>query len=301
MRELLLRLVKYSYRSNAVILLIIIAACKPEGEYNTERAAAPTEDAAIRTQLITDPAPDTVEGMVWIGGGVIEQGGQKMEIAGFYIDSTEVTVAEFRRFIEATDYQTEAESYGWSGVFNRNTQRWEPVEGATWQYPEGPDQPKAADNEPVTQVSWKDAVAYAEWVGKRLPSETEWLWAATQRGQQQYFNWGNELLPNGKYPANWWQGVFPYEDTGDDGFLGVAPVASFPPDAQGLYDIAGNVWEWTTDRRYPSDTNNPNPEMVIKGGSFLCADNYCAGYELASRQFTPKDSGLDHLGFRCVR
>lgn len=280
---------------------VLWLGCKndPSTAVKEEAPEVTPEPVPVAEKSAVAPAP--VEGMVWIQGGRLQREGRTAEIPNFYIDQTEVTVAQFREFIEATGFKTEADAYGWSGVFNRKTQTWDPVEGANWEYPKGPDQPKAKEDEPVTQVSWNDAVAYAKWAGKRLPSESEWLWAASQRGEQMFLNWGNELLPDGKYMGNWWQGIFPYEDTGDDGFLGIAPVKSFPADANGIYDFGGNVWEWTTDQRYPNDQSNPNPEMVIKGGSFLCADNYCAGYELDSHQFTPKDSGLNHLGFRCVK
>lgn len=279
---------------------ILLGACKSESKTTTEETSTEIPEPTPVVEK-TSVAPAPVEGMVWMPGGQLQWEGQTVDFSGFHIDETEVTVAQFREFIEATDFETEAEAYGWSGVFNRKTQTWDPVDGATWEYPKGPKGPKAKNDEPVTQVSWNDATAYAEWAGKRLPTEAEWLWAASQRGEQVFLNWGDELLPDGKYMGNWWQGIFPYKDTGDDGFLGISPVKSFPPDANGLYDIGGNVWEWTNDLRYPNDQANPNPEMVIKGGSFLCADNYCAGYELNSHQFTPKDSGLNHLGFRCVK
>ncbi len=283
-----------------LILLILFSGCKNEGS-TVEEAVETNSPTPAPTAVKNDVPPPPIEGMIWYQGGSLQREGRVADINSFYIDATEVTVEQFREFIDATGFQTEADAYGWSGVFNVKSQTWDPVEGANWEYPKGPDAPRAADNEPVTQISWNDATAYAKWAGKRLPTEAEWLWAASQRGEQPYLNWGNELLPDGKYMGNWWQGIFPYEDTGDDGFLGIAPVKSFPPDANGLYDIGGNVWEWTNDLRYPNDQANPNPEMVIKGGSFLCADNYCAGYELDSHQFTPKDSGLNHLGFRCVK
>ena len=224
-------------------------------------------------------------GMVWIG---------QADGGGFYMDITEVTTGEFAEFIEATGYVTEADSFGWSGVFSKASQTWEPVTGANWAYPLGPDKPAAAPDEPVTQVSFKDARAYARWAGKRLPTEEEWMYAATQRGQYSNFPWGEEMLPDGAYRGNWWQGPFPYADEVLDGFPGVAAVAQFPAAANGLYDMAGNVWEWTASERPQTG------EAVIKGGSFLCSTSYCTGFNLQQRQFTAKDSGLNHLGFRCV-
>ncbi|CAH1000467.1 Formylglycine-generating enzyme [Neolewinella maritima] len=223
-------------------------------------------------------------GMVWIetpGGG-------------FWMDATEVTTGEFATFIAATSYLTEADSFGWSGVFSTEQQAWLPVEGANWQYPLGPDQPMALPEQPVTQVSLKDARAYASWAGKRLPTEAEWMLAATQGGQHTDFPWGEEMLPGGKYLGNWWQGPFPFADEVLDGFPGIARVKQFPAAANGLYDMAGNVWEWTATERAATAEN------VIKGGSFLCSTSYCTGFNLQQKQYTAKDSGLNHLGFRCV-
>ena len=229
-----------------------------------------------------DSAPDS--SMVWISDGD----------AGFWMDATEVTTADFRRFVEATNYRTEADSFGWSGVFDLREQNWVPVTGANWEYPLGPGQDPAHSDDPVTQVSLRDARSYADWAGKRLPTEAEWIVAATQNGTRQDFPWGEEMIPDGEYLGNWWQGPFPYNNLGADGFPGVAPVKSFPPAENGLYDISGNVWEWTVTPR------STTGEYVIKGGSFLCATNYCTGFNLQQKQFTAADSGLNHLGFRCV-
>ncbi|PPK86698.1 sulfatase modifying factor 1 [Neolewinella xylanilytica] len=214
---------------------------------------------------------------------------------GYWMDATETTTAQFARFIEASGYRTEADSFGWSGVFSLETLTWVPVNGANWQYPLGPDAPAAAPNDPVTQVSLRDALAYAEWAGKRLPTEQEWMYAANQGDGDQEYPWGKEMLPEGEYLGNWWQGPFPYRNEVRDGFAGVAPVQSYPPSGNGLYDISGNVWEWTTSQSPHSQ------ERIIKGGSFLCSTSYCTGFNLRQRQFTPPDSGLNHLGFRCVK
>jgi sulfatase modifying factor 1 len=234
------------------------------------------------------PPVDIPEGMVWIVGDGENQ-------PGFLMDATEVTTAAFGAFIEATNYVTEAEEFGWSGVFNTDSLGWLPVDGATWKYPQGPDSSAAAPDHPVTQLSLRDANAYADYLGKRLPTEEEWMWAASQGGQYPKYPWGKEMVPNGKYPGNWWQGPFPYEDQVLDGYPGIAPVKSFPPAGNGLYDISGNVWEWTATQK-PSTR-----ESVIKGGSFLCSTSYCTGFDFRQRQFTPADSGLNHLGMRLVR
>lgn len=222
--------------------------------------------------------------MVWI-----EQPG-----GGFWMDRTEVTTAQFREFVEASGYRTEADSFGWSGVFDKAQQSWTPVDGANWEYPLGPSGAAATPDQPVTQVSYRDALAYADWAGKRLPTEAEWMWAATQGGKYRDFPWGEQMLPEGQYRGNWWQGPFPVADEVRDGYPGIAAVAQFPAADNGLYDMAGNVWEWTA-------TDRPaTGESVIKGGSFLCSTSYCTGFNLQQRQYTAKDSGLNHLGFRCI-
>ena len=258
-----------SLRLTLLLSLVVFSLTRCEVEHTVEEPSATA-------------APDS--SMVWIPG----------EVGGFWIDATEVTTADFRRFVEATDYQTEADSFGWSGVFNLEEQTWVPVNGANWEYPQGPDQPAARPDDPVTQVSLRDARTFAAWAGKRLPTAAEWTRAATQNGRNREFPWGEEMLPDGEYLGNWWQGPFPYENLGADGYPGIAPVKSFPPAENGLYDISGNVWEWTVSQRPATG------EFVIKGGSFLCATNYCTGFNLQQQQFTAADSGLNHLGFRCV-
>lgn len=234
------------------------------------------------------PPTDIPEGMVWIAGDDAFQ-------PGFLMDATELTTAAFGAFVDETNYVTEAEDFGWSGVFNTDSLGWLPVDGATWRFPLGPDSSAAALNHPATQLSLRDVNAYADWAGKRLPTEEEWKWAASQSGQYSNYPWGEEMVPNGKYPGNWWQGPFPYEDNVLDGFPGIAPVKSFPPAANGLYDISGNVWEWTATKKASTK------ESIIKGGSFLCSTSYCTGFDFRQYQSTPGDSGLNHLGGRFVR
>ena len=232
----------------------------------------------------TAPPGAPSEGMVWIDGPE----------TGFWMDITEVTTAEFREFIETTGYRTEADSFGWSGVFALEELTWLPVDGANWEYPRGPESAPAAPEEPVTQVSLRDAKAYAAWAGKRLPTEEEWMYAAGQGDPEREFPWGDDIRPAGQYLGNWWQGPFPYRNDVADGFAGIAAVKSYPPTDNGLYDISGNVWEWTATERPATGEN------VIKGGSFLCSTSYCTGFNLQQKQFTAADSGLNHLGFRCV-
>lgn len=233
-----------------------------------------------------------------------------VEVDPFYIDEHEVTVAEFAKFVDEAKYLTDTERFGWSAVFDLKAGEWKRVDGADWRHPEGPE--SVADlKEPVCQISWNDANAYAKWAGKRLPTEGEFEFAARGGMDQKEYAWGDELKPRGKFLANWWQGNFPDKNTGDDGFLGRAPVKSFPPNGYGVYDMTGNVWEWCSDwydDGYYSESPKRNPpgpesgdERAIRGGSFLCAGNYCSNYRVAGRSHSTPDSSMNNLGFRCVR
>jgi formylglycine-generating enzyme required for sulfatase activity len=260
------------------------------------------------------------DGMVLLKGGEFRMGADAerpdeqpvhtVALKPFWIDTHEVTVARFARFLTATGYRTDAEKFGWSGVFDVKTGEWGKVDGADWRHPDGP-QSNAAPDEPVCQISWRDARAYAAWAGKRLPTEAEWEYAARGGLTGQRYAWGDELRPGGQPVANWWQGRFPDNDTGEDGFRQRAPAGSFAPNGYGLYDVAGNVWEWCADW-YAADyyQNSPpaNPagasngeERVIRGGSWMCAENFCSSYRVASRSHATPDSGLNNLGFRCAR
>ncbi|MEM9800399.1 MAG: formylglycine-generating enzyme family protein [Planctomycetota bacterium] len=300
--------------------------------------------------------------MGWDGddGRYDEQPSHAVRVEGFWIDETEVTNAQFRAFVDATGYVTTAEvAPKWEDlaeqlppgtpppppetlvpgalVFTPTDgpvdlrdffQWWRWVPGADWRHPEGPESSiEGKDDHPVVQVSWFDAVAYAKWAGKRLPTEAEWERAARFGQDGKPFAWGDELVPEGRHMANIWQGKFPFLNEETDGFPRSAPVGSFPPNELDLFDMSGNVWEWTSDQfrpdtyrrrvaglekgavvkdpQGPDSTADPrNPEAsdsrVQKGGSFLCHASYCSSYRPSAKMATPPDSGMNHLGFRCV-
>jgi sulfatase modifying factor 1 len=257
-------------------------------------------------------------------------------VEGFWMDEHPVTVAEFRRFVKATGHVTVAERpldpddypdadpamlVPGSLVFRSSRgpvdlrdfrNWWEYVPGTTWQRPEGP----ASDaytrgRHPVTQVAYEDAAAYAAWAGKELPTEAEWEYAARGGLDGAVFAWGDEFAPGGRMMANTWQGEFPWQNLLTDGYAGTSPVGTFPPNGYGLHDMTGNVWEWTRDRAdgdgaaespccAPDLGGDGIPRHVIKGGSHLCAPNYCLRYRPAARQFEAVDTSTGHIGFRCI-
>ena len=306
-------------------------------------------------------------GMVWIPGGEFTMGtddqesypyerpAHRVRVGGFWMDVTEVTNAEFKKFVDATGYLTVAEKKpDWeelkrqlppdtpkpaestlvpgSLVFSPPSftisledysQWWSWRNGTDWKHPEGAGSSiEGKDNYPVVHIAYDDAVAYCKWAGKRLPTEAEWEIASRGGREGQRFSWGNEFNPQGRFMANTFQGVFPSSNSGDDGFVGNAPVKSFPPNDYGLYDMIGNCWEWTSDyynvnyygelskkglainpkgASKPYDPNEPYAvKYVTRGGSFLCAENYCVNYRPSARQGSSFDSGMSHIGFRCV-
>lgn len=279
----------------------------------------------------------------------------EVTISSFWMDQSEVTNAEFRQFVEATRYVTTAEKKpDWetlkrelppdtpkpdekmlvpaSLVFTPTdhsvslddySQWWKWIPGANWRHPRGEKSNlNGLDQHPVVHVSWDDANAYCQWTGKRLPTEAEWEWAARGGFADHIYPWGNEPIDTGKIKANTWQGEFPYKNTVKDAFYYTSPVKSFPANPYGLYDMAGNVWEWVSDWYRPDYyhslshqkiTNPKGPiksydpdepyaaKKVLRGGSFLCNEVYCSGYRVSARMKSTPDTGMEHIGFRCVR
>ncbi|MBI5775319.1 MAG: formylglycine-generating enzyme family protein [Verrucomicrobia bacterium] len=291
--------------------------------------------------------------MAWIPAGKFLMGsaeGQtdekplhEVELDGFWMDKTEVTNEQFEKFAKATGYLTIAERkpdprdfpgvplenlVAGSIVFmpppgevplHDHSVWWQYVPGANWRHPEGANSDlKGREKHPVVHVCWIDAMAYCKWSGKRLPTEAEWEYAARGGLAKEKFVWGGEQTPGGKWPANIWQGRFPNENLLTDGFRLTSPVAAFKPNGYGLFDMAGNVWEWCADWYLPdyyersAAKNPPGPDTsydpnepgvakrVTRGGSYLCVDSYCAGYRPGARMKSSPDTGLSHTGFRCV-
>lgn len=284
-----------------------------------------------------------------------ERPAHTVKVDGFWIDEHPVTNAEFEKFVKKTGYVTTAEQKpDWeqlkaqlppgtpkpdeaklvpgSLVFtppthpvplNNMAMWWRWVPGANWRHPEGPKSSlNGKEAHPVVHISWDDANAYAKWVGKRLPTEAEWEYAARGGLEGKRYPWGDEFKPNGKFMANTFQGQFPYHGVPEDGYLGTSPVKAFTPNGYGLYDMVGNVWEWTSDwyradvhsqlqnqgichnPQGPNDSFDPldiyASKRVIKGGSFLCNEHYCESYRPSARRGETPDSGTSHIGFRLV-
>lgn len=276
-------------------------------------------------------AADAPPGMVLIEGGSFLMGNGKgfphegpvheVVVDSFYMDTHEVTNAEFAEFVEATGYVTEAEEWGWSIVFAPEVEGgvrvpgaewWMKMDGADWRHPSGPGSSiDGKEKYPVVQVSWNDAAAYAKWAGKRLPTEAEWEYAARGGLKRKEYPWGDEFEVDGKLMTNIWTGRFPVYNDRKDGYAGLAPVGQFEPNGYGLYDMAGNVWEWCADwydPRYYGSSPKENPEgpergveRIQRGGSWLCADSYCLGYRVSHRNKSTPDSGTTNTGFRCVK
>ncbi len=335
------------------------ATAPAETHAHHEAVDAPVPATRVADTPPPGPAP---AGMVWIPGGEFAMGAvdphmtdahpiHQVAVDGFWMDASEVTNAQFAEFVAATKYVTvaertpRAEDYpgapaeslvAGSVVFappsgpvplDSMYRWWAYRQGASWRHPEGPGSSIASrENHPVVHVAYEDAEAYARWAGKRLPTEAEWEFAARGGLHNARYVWGDTFTPEGKVMANTFQGRFPDTNTGEDGFRATAPVKSFAPNGFGLYDMAGNVWEWVSDwyrpdlyrqraeaggivrnPRGPSESESFDPDepglvkRVMKGGSYLCTDQYCTRYQPGARGKGTPDTGTNHLGFRLVR
>jgi sulfatase modifying factor 1 len=233
---------------------------------------------------------------------------QEVIVQSFLIDKNLVTVNDFRNFVISTNYESEAEKFGNAIVFIDSINTWKLIDGATWEYPLGKSNPIAFDNHPVTQVSWNDALAYCEFCNKTLPTEVQWEYAASERGKKknQLFYWGNDLVINNKYMCNTWASGYPNSIGFQDGFKYTSPVGYYGANSLGIFDMAGNVWEWCYNWHLPyTGSNQIFPTELQgkaqRGGSFLCNPNYCHGFRLSARSATSPESSLFHVGFRCAK
>ena len=336
------------------------AAADPHASHTAAPSVSNSAAPRINT-LKASPAPGPAPaGMAWIPGGTFWMGCSDcgmpdtipvhlVSVSGFWMDSTPVTNAEFEKFVAETKYVTVAERrpdpkdfpsvpadklVAGSIVFTPPprpvsledfSQWWSYVPGASWRHPEGPSSTlKGLDRHPVVHVAWEDAVAYAAWAGKRLPTEAEFEFAARGGLDRNLYPWGNALKPDGRVPANIWEGHFPDANSRADGYFKTSPVTAFPANPYGLYDVGGNVWQWCADwyrsdfyrtfttpevpvpdPRGPESSFDPDEpgaaKRVTRGGSFLCSGEYCSRYLVGSRGKAEISSGSSNLGFRLVR
>ena len=309
---------------------VVSACCAPS------RGSAPVEQPA--GTVGSAPLPD--DGMVALRGGTFRMGtedGQgfpsdgegpvrEVTVRSLLVDRCAVSNDQFARFVADTGYVTGAEGFGWSFVFAgllpasarrqlRRAERapwWGAMPDTCWRAPEGPGSDlEGRGDHPVVHVSWRDAGTYAEWAGKRLPTEAEWEYAARGGLDQRRYPWGDELTPGGQHRCNIWQGHFPVKNTMEDGYRATAPVDAFPPNGHGLHNVSGNVWEWCSDwwsATFHVDGPRIDPigpptgdTRVMRGGSYLCHDSYCNRYRVGARSSNTPDSSGGNVGFRCVR
>jgi formylglycine-generating enzyme required for sulfatase activity len=353
MRLEYIRLVKKAvYVFSVALMLLIGSSC----EHKTDKASLEEHATEKIDGMVWIPGGTFMMGTDETDAYDHERPAHQVKVSGFWMDETEVTNEQFEKFVQATGYKTVAERKpDWADIqkqsppgtpkpadsllvagalvfnppgepvmLNDYTQWWRWLPGTDWKHPEGPESNlNGKMNLPVVHVSFQDAQAYCNWAGKRLPTEAEWEYASRGGKDEQRYAWGNELKFNGRFMANTFQGGFPNHNSKDDGFEMAAPVKSYPPNGYGLYDMIGNLWEWTNDwydvryfgqqaaakisidpqgpeRSY--DANDPYAiKRVTKGGSFLCADDYCVNYRPSARQGTAFDSGMSNVGFRCVK
>jgi formylglycine-generating enzyme required for sulfatase activity len=318
---------KYSSLLCCVSVLLLCLSTQTE-------ARPPASQPTVPAGMVLVAGGDFVMGTDGPPGMTNERPARHVQVDAFFMDEHDVTNLEFRKFVEATHYITTAEKpVDWEELKKQSPPGtpkppdeklkpgslvftppdhavdlrdmsgwWTWTTGADWKHPQGPDSNlDGKDDYPVVQVSWDDAVAYAKWAGKRLPTEAEGEFAARGGQEGTRYYWGNSLEINGKYMCNTFTGEFPFNNTAADGFAGTSPVKAFPPNGYGLFDMAGNVWNWTADA-YRENLNSPPDEFrrVIKGGSFLCSASYCESYRPSARRGTPSDTGSGHVGFRCA-
>lgn len=305
----------------------------------TKQRAAIFETSQSRSAERVRVVSGSTEGMVRLDGGRYLAGSEDADaiaedgegpvrpviVDPFFMDMYPVATERFAEFVRATEYKTEAERFGWSFVFaghleNRGAafehppglEWWRKVALADWRHPEGPDSSlQGREQHPATQISWNDAAAYAEWAGKRLPTEAEWEFSCRAGLEQKRYPWGDEITPGGAHLCNIWQGEFPDLDLAEDGYSAPAPVNAFPPNGFGLFMMTGNTWEWCADafsadhHLYATRVNPVGPESgstrVMRGGSYLCHASYCNRYRNAARTSNTPDSAATNIGFRCVR
>ncbi|MEX2672708.1 MAG: formylglycine-generating enzyme family protein [Phycisphaeraceae bacterium] len=333
----------------AAVLIGVTAVVLFQPSLSAENVAENPDEAVEREEI---------DGMVWVPGGAYQRGsneaypeeGPRHEVSvdGFWMDKHPVTNRQYAAFVEATDYVTVAEKKPEAALFpgaaeedlvpgsvvfvqpeqdvnlrGHVGQWWQWVPGAYWRAPEGPGS-SIADrmDHPVVHVAYEDAKAYADWAGKKLPTEAQWERAARGGLEGKMYVWGDEMMPDDQHLANTWQGKFPVENAVEDGHAGTSPVMSFPANGYGLYDMAGNVWEWTSDWFHPQSyrdaagEHNPvgpareesfspsDPGRAVRamrGGSYLCATSYCLRFRPSARSATTPDTATTHLGFRCIK
>jgi formylglycine-generating enzyme len=341
----------------AIVVLTKASAFSDAGQFQPTVANKSSRRAKALAGMVWIPGGEFSMGAAVSGSGSHEmpmgsndsQPVHRVYVDGFWMDTTPVTNAQFEKFVRATGYTTIAERTPTKEEFptapeenlvagavvfattdrevplNDHYQWWSYVKGANWRHPLGPQSDiKGKENYPVVHIAYPDAEAYAHWAGKRLPTEAEFEFAARGGLSGKTYVWGDELRPGGKWMANTWQGTFPVKDAGEDGYKGLAPVKSFPPNGYGLYDMAGNIWEWCSDWYRPDyyktladkggvthnpqgpdsplDPAEPNEKKrVHRGGSFLCNEQYCSRYIVGTRGKGEINTGTNHLGFRCVK
>jgi sulfatase modifying factor 1 len=357
MMDVIARIPRFATLITAVVLLQEFPAFCGTAQFEPTVSNTDPSPGKAPEDMVWIPGGEFSMGAAINGGGSCEMpmasndAGpiHRVRVDGFWMDATPVTNEQFEKFVKATGYVTiaertptqeefptaPAENLVAGGVVFAPTDRdvpltdhyqwWSYMKGANWRHPIGPQSDiKGKENYPVLQIAYPDAEAYAKWAGKRLPTEAEFEFAARGGLSGKTYVWGDEFRPGGKWMANTWQGKFPVKDAGEDGYAGIAPVKSFPPNGYGLYDMAGNVWEWCGDWYRPDyykaladrggvahnpqgpdspfDPAEPNEKKrVHRGGSFLCNDQYCSRYIVGTRGKGEINTGTNHLGFRCVK